>query len=72
MSSRNPSATSFDDISPLSKNRKLAYIGVIALALLCAPLPSGLCHSFYRNSTLAPSETTVTFVLGPEFLKCNP
>lgn len=42
MSSRNPSATPLDDISPLSKNRKLAYAGIIALAILCAPLPSGL------------------------------
>lgn len=42
MSSRNPSATPLDDISPLSRNRKLAYIGIIVLAVLCAPLPSGL------------------------------
>ena len=41
MSSRNPSANPLDDISPLSKNRKLAYVGVIILAVLCAPLPSG-------------------------------
>lgn len=40
MSSRNPSATPLDDVSPLSKNRKLAYIGIIVLAFLCAPLPS--------------------------------
>lgn len=42
MSSRNPSANPLDDISPLSRNRKLAYVGVIGLAVLCAPLPSGL------------------------------
>ena len=42
MSSRNPSATPLDDISPLTKNRKLAYFGIIVLAILCAPLPSGL------------------------------
>jgi membrane-associated protease RseP (regulator of RpoE activity) len=42
MSSRNPSANPLDDISPLTKNRKLAYVGVIVLAILCAPLPSGL------------------------------
>ncbi len=42
MSSRNPSANPLDDISPLSNNRKLAYAGVIVLAILCAPLPSGL------------------------------
>ncbi len=28
-----------DDVSPLSKNRKLVYIAVIAIAALCAPLP---------------------------------
>ena len=42
LSSRNPSANPLDDISPLTKNRKLAYVGVIVLAILCAPLPSGL------------------------------
>jgi len=42
LSSRNPSANPLDDISPLSKNRKLAYLGVLILAVLCAPLPSGL------------------------------
>ena len=42
MSSRNPSATPLDDISPLTKNRKFAYFGIIVLAILCAPLPSGL------------------------------
>jgi hypothetical protein len=40
MSSKNPSASPLDDVSPLSKNRKLAYIGIIGLAILCAPLPS--------------------------------
>ena len=42
MSTKNPSATPLDDITPLTKNRKLAYIGIIILAVLCAPLPSGL------------------------------
>lgn len=32
LSSRNPSAMPLDDVSPLSKNRKLAYFGVIGLA----------------------------------------
>lgn len=41
MSSRNPGATPLDDVSPLSKNRKLAYLGIIVLAILCAPIPSG-------------------------------
>jgi len=40
MSSKNPSASPLDDVSPLSRNRKLAYIGIIGLAILCAPLPS--------------------------------
>ena len=40
MSSRNPSATPLDDVSPLSRNRKLAYFGIIVLAILCAPLPT--------------------------------
>jgi len=42
MSSRNPSANPLDDISPLSRNRKLAYVGVLVLAVLCAPIPSSL------------------------------
>ncbi|HJM79676.1 MAG TPA: site-2 protease family protein [Nitrosopumilus sp.] len=42
MSTKNPSANPLDDISPLTRNRKLAYIGIIILAVLCAPLPSGL------------------------------
>ena len=42
MSAKNPSATPLDDISPLTRNRKLAYIGIVVLAILCAPLPSGL------------------------------
>ena len=46
MSLKNPSATPLDDISPLSRNRKLAYIGIIGLAILCAPLPSGFWSGF--------------------------
>ena len=42
MSTKNPSATPLDDITPLTRNRKIAYIGIIVLAFLCAPLPSGL------------------------------
>ncbi|MEO2201146.1 MAG: site-2 protease family protein [Nitrosopumilus sp.] len=41
MSLKNPGATPLDDISPLSRNRKLAYIVIVGLAVLCAPLPSG-------------------------------
>jgi len=36
---RNMSVRPLDDVSPLSKNRKLLYIIVIILAILCAPLP---------------------------------
>ncbi len=39
LSARNPSANPLDDISPLTKNRKMLYFGVIILAILCAPLP---------------------------------
>jgi Zn-dependent protease len=45
MSSRNSSASPLDDVSPLSKSRKLAYIGIIGLAILCAPLPSNFLPS---------------------------
>ena len=45
MSSRNPSASTLDEVSPLSRNRKFAYIGIIVLAILCAPLPSGFWSS---------------------------
>jgi Zn-dependent protease len=38
-SMRNMDVRPLDDVSPLSKNRKLAYIAVIAIAALCAPLP---------------------------------
>ena len=44
MSSKNPSASPLDDVSPLTRNRKLAYIGIIGLAILCAPLPSDFMH----------------------------
>ncbi len=46
MSTRNPSVTPLDDVSPLSRNRKLAYIGIIGLAILCAPLPADFVPSF--------------------------
>ncbi len=38
-SMRNMDVRPLDDVSPLSKNRKLVYIAVIAVAVLCAPLP---------------------------------
>lgn len=38
-SMRNMSVRPLDDVSPLSKNRKLLYVVVVILAILCAPLP---------------------------------
>lgn len=38
-SMRNMSVRPLDDVSPLSKNRKLIYVVVIVVAVLCAPLP---------------------------------
>lgn len=38
-SMRNMSVRPLDDVSPLSKNRKMLYILVVVLAVLCAPLP---------------------------------
>ena len=46
LSSRNPSAMPLDDVSPLSKRRKLAYVGIIGLAILCAPIPSNFLGGF--------------------------
>lgn len=46
LSMKNPSASPLDDVSPLSKNRKIAYVMVVMLAVLCAPLPVGLVPSF--------------------------
>ncbi len=46
LSSKNPSATPLDDVSPLSRNRKIAYIGIIGLAILCAPLPTNFLPWF--------------------------
>ena len=42
MSTRNPSATPLDEITPLSGSRKAAYVGIIILAILCAPIPSAI------------------------------
>lgn len=42
LSSRNPSAMPLDDVSPVPKNRKILYIIVVVLAILCAPLPSSI------------------------------
>ena len=40
--SRSRDAKPLDDVSPLSKNRKIIYIGVIVLAILCAPIPASV------------------------------
>lgn len=42
LSMRNPSATPLDDVSPLPGNRRMAYMGIVALAVVCAPLPAGV------------------------------
>ncbi len=42
MSSRNPSASPLDEVSPLPKSRKMMYMVIIVLAVLCAPIPSSL------------------------------
>jgi Zn-dependent protease len=39
-SSRAPESTPLDDVSPLSKKRKMLFWMAIALAVLCAPLPA--------------------------------
>lgn len=46
MSSRNFSADPLDDVSPLSRNRKIAYVVVLVFAVLCAPLPSEFTFNF--------------------------
>ena len=42
LSSRSKDTQPLDEVSPLSFNRKIIYIGVILLAVLCAPLPSSI------------------------------
>lgn len=42
LSSRNPAAQPMDDVSPLPGNRKFAYLIVVLLAILCAPLPASI------------------------------
>ncbi|MFQ5969392.1 MAG: site-2 protease family protein [Nitrososphaerales archaeon] len=39
MSSRSPDVKPLDDVSPLSKNRKIIFLMSLFLAFLCAPLP---------------------------------
>ena len=40
LSSRNPAARPLDDVSPLPRGRRRSYAAVVAMAVLCAPLPS--------------------------------
>lgn len=42
LSMRNPAAVPLDDVTPLTPGRKRAYICIIVLAVICAPLPSGI------------------------------
>lgn len=42
LSARNTSAPIMDDISPLPRSRKYAYVVIIGLAILCAPLPASI------------------------------
>ncbi|MBA4452531.1 MAG: site-2 protease family protein [Nitrosopumilaceae archaeon] len=52
LSRRGLSATPLDDITPVSKNRKIAYLGIIGLAILCMPIPENICMPFTRSSCL--------------------
>lgn len=52
LSRRGLSAKPLDDMSPISKNRKLAYIGIIVLAILCLPIPEHICLPFSRNACI--------------------
>ena len=46
LSRRGLSACPLDDISPISKNRKLAYLGILVLAVLCFPIPECITMPF--------------------------
>ncbi|MDH3276680.1 MAG: site-2 protease family protein [Nitrosopumilus sp.] len=49
LSRRGISANPLDDMSPISRNRKLAYLGIVALAVLCIPIPENICMPFSRG-----------------------
>ncbi len=49
LSRRGMSANPLDDMSPISRNRKLAYFAVIGLAIFCVPIPENLCMPFTRS-----------------------
>lgn len=42
LSMRSMSARPLDDVSPLPRSRAYAYVAIVGLAVLCAPLPSSL------------------------------
>ena len=48
-SRRSFSAVPSDDVSTISQNRKIIYVGIIVLAILCLPIPENLCMPFSRN-----------------------
>jgi len=50
LSRRGLSANPLDDMSPISKNRKLAFLGIIVLAILCLPIPENICMPFVRSA----------------------
>ena len=43
------SAQPLDDTTQLSNMRKLSYIGVIAIAILCVPIPENICVPLVRT-----------------------
>lgn len=49
LSRRYLSVEPLDDISPLSNNRKYAYIGIVMLMILCVPIPENLCIPLIRT-----------------------
>lgn len=42
LSFKNSSVTTLDEVTPLTQDRRRAYVGIIALAVLCAPIPVGI------------------------------
>lgn len=42
LSSRNPSAQILEEVTPLTRNRKIAYVIIVILAIFCAPIPNGI------------------------------
>ncbi len=46
------SAQPLDDITPLSNTRKLSYIGIIVIAVLCVPIPENICIPLVRTACI--------------------